>query len=116
MDTLEDESKGELHFPLRRFRSRGETEVIRAKCAPTGVADAPAGSGNRGVIEDVEEFRAEFRVEPFFDLRLLDHREVEVPPGGTGVVKNSAASYHCCYAIRHLRCVRNRLRCWSQPM
>ena len=73
MDPLEDESKGELHFPLRRFRLSRKAEVIRAKRAPTRITDAPTGRGNRGVIEDVEEFRAEFRVEPFFDLRLLDH-------------------------------------------
>jgi hypothetical protein len=70
---IKDELKGELHFPLRRFRGSRETEVIRAKRAPTGITDAPAGRGNRGVIEDVEEFRAEFRVEPLFDLSLLDH-------------------------------------------
>jgi hypothetical protein len=63
MDPLEDESKGKLHFPLRRFRLSTKTEVIRAKRAPTRITDAPAERVNRGVIEDVEEFRAEFRVD-----------------------------------------------------
>jgi hypothetical protein len=80
-------------------RSR-KAEIGRADRAATGVADRSVGRAYGGVIEDVEEFGAKFHVEPFQQLRLLEHREIKVPPRGPSVGVTSQVSRLCLHSAK----------------